>query len=86
VLFPLSLWLIAATAGAPSNRRERRHPDESPARRWATTQQTAEHLGVTTRFIRKMTATGRLRRYTLGGVIRYDLAEVDDALIPGGDA
>jgi excisionase family DNA binding protein len=80
------LWLIA-TAVAPSNRRGRRHPDEDLPRRWATIKQTAEHLGVTTRTVRQMTADGRLVRYTLGArVIRYDLREVDAALVAGGDA
>jgi excisionase family DNA binding protein len=61
---------------APSNRRDRRHP------RWATVEQTAEHLGVTGRTVRQMTADGRLTRYTLGRrIIRYDLNEVDDALL-----
>jgi excisionase family DNA binding protein len=53
-------------------------------RRWATTKQTAEYIGITTRTVRAMVADGRLRQYSLGKrVTRFDLAEVDLAMTGG---
>jgi excisionase family DNA binding protein len=76
---PLLLWLIA-TAVAPSNRRGRRHPDQTDGspRRWATIAETAEYLRVSDRAVRLMLADGRLTSYRLGPrIVRIDLAEVD---------
>ncbi|GAB3228205.1 excisionase family DNA-binding protein [Mycolicibacterium hippocampi] len=57
------------------------------ARRWASIQESAEHLGVTDRTIRQMIADGRLRGYRSGGrLIRLDLNEVDAAMQPFGGA
>jgi excisionase family DNA binding protein len=56
-----------------------------PGCRWATTKETAEYLGVTTRTLALMVADGRLRKYYLGSrIIRFDLNQVDAALIGGG--
>lgn len=56
-------------------------------RRWASIQESAEHLGVTDRTIRQMIADGRLRGYRSGGrLIRLDLNEVDAAMQPFGGA
>lgn len=56
-------------------------------RRWASIQQTAEHLDVTDRTVRQMIADGRLRGYRNGHkVIRLDLNEVDAAMEPFGGA
>ncbi|GAA4296824.1 excisionase family DNA-binding protein [Mycobacterium paraffinicum] len=72
LLFPL----LVAAATAPSNR---------PGRRWANVTQTARYLGISPRGLRLMVADGRLRQYQLGDrVRRFDLNEVDDALINGG--
>jgi excisionase family DNA binding protein len=63
---------------SPGNRRSRRHP------RWATTKETAKYLSITVQGVRGMRADGRLRGYYLGRrMLRFDLNEVDDALIPG---
>jgi excisionase family DNA binding protein len=60
---------------------------ETIARRWASIQESAEHLGVTTRTIRQMIADGRLRGYRAGGrLVRLDLNEVDAAMRPFGGA
>jgi len=78
-----------ATTPTPANRRARRHPDQEikAGRRWATTQEAADHLGVTTRTIRAMLADGRLRGYRSGTrLVRVDLNEVDAALKPFGGA
>lgn len=57
------------------------------ARRWASIQTCAEHLGVTDRTIRQMVADGRLRGYRSGDrLIRLDLNEVDAAMQPFGGA
>jgi excisionase family DNA binding protein len=82
---------VNATAVAPSNRRNRRHPHDvngGRGRRWASTKQTADHLQVTVRTVRLMVADGRLTKYRLGPrVVRFDLDEVDAAMTPaGGDA
>ncbi|MCH5645361.1 excisionase family DNA-binding protein [Gordonia sp. ABSL49_1] len=56
-------------------------------RRWASIQQTADHLGVTSRTVRSMIADGRLRGYRNGHkVIRVDLNEVDASMTPFGGA
>jgi excisionase family DNA binding protein len=56
-------------------------------RRWATYQQTADYLGVTTRTIRQMVEDGRLTQYSLGPrVVRFDLGEVDAAMTPKASA
>lgn len=62
------------------NRDERRQP-----RRYATLAQAAEYLGVTDRTIRQMIADGRLTGYRSGGrLVRIDLNELDDAMVPFG--
>ena len=54
-------------------------------RRWASINDTAEHLGVTERTVRQMIVDGRLIGYRLGPkFIRLDLDEVDAALTPYG--
>jgi excisionase family DNA binding protein len=63
-----------------SNRRERR-------RRYATMQETAEYIGVTSRTVRQMVADGRLTAYRCGSrLVRLDLDEVDAAMQPFGGA
>ena len=57
----------------------------TPARRWASITETAEHVGVSTRSIRQWIADGRLKAYRNGGegsLIRLDLAEVDASFTP----
>lgn len=62
------------------NRRLRRHP------RWATTQETAEHLRITAKGVRSAFRDGRLRGYRLGPrILRFDLNEVDDAMRADGE-
>ncbi|MCV7176160.1 excisionase family DNA-binding protein [Mycolicibacterium sphagni] len=77
----------STTEHVPSNRRERRHP-ETGRRRWATLEQSAGYLGVTSRTIRQMIADGRLTGYRNGSrIIRVDLNEIDDKLMqPFGGA
>jgi excisionase family DNA binding protein len=58
------------------------HP---PARRWASINESAAYLDVTTRTIRVMIADGRLRAYRSGRrIVRLDLNEVDAAMQPVG--
>ncbi|MBY4573980.1 DNA-binding protein [Gordonia paraffinivorans] len=62
-------------------------PTTDQPRRWATLQQVADHLNVTTRTVRAMVADGRLRGYRNGRkLIRIDLNEVDAAMRPMGGA
>jgi hypothetical protein len=69
------LFLVAKNKSQPLSTANGQRP------RWATTKQTADHLAVTGRTVRQMTADGRLVRYTLGPrIIRYDLNEVDAAM------
>lgn len=59
----------------------------SAKRRWASIQDTAEHIGVTDRTIRQMIADGRLTGYRNGTrLIRLDLNEVDATMRPVGGA
>ncbi len=54
-------------------------------RNWVTQAYVANHLGVSTRTVRDMTADGRLTGYRLGKrFVRYDLSEIDAALQPYG--
>lgn len=54
-------------------------------RRYGSTQQAADYLGVTTRTIRQMIADGRLTGYRSGTrLVRVDLNELDDAMRPFG--
>ncbi|MEH3141181.1 MAG: excisionase family DNA-binding protein [Mycobacterium kyogaense] len=70
----------AHTLSRTFNRDERRQP-----RRYATLAQAAEYLGVTDRTIRQMIADGRLTGYRSGGrLVRIDLNELDDAMVPFG--
>ena len=64
---------------AGPNRRARRHPElAAGARRWASVQDVADHLGVTDRTVRQMIADGRITGYRNGRrLIRIDLNEVD---------
>jgi excisionase family DNA binding protein len=49
-------------------------------RRWASTKQVAEYLGITERTVRLMVSDGRLVQYSLGPrIVRFDLNEVDAA-------
>jgi len=58
---------------------------EAPKRNWVTQAFVANHLGVTTRTVRDMTADGRLVGYRLNQkFVRYDLNEVDAAMQPFG--
>jgi excisionase family DNA binding protein len=51
-------------------------------RRWASTRETAAHLGVTVRTVRQMVADGRLTQYSLGQrCVRFDLNEVDASFV-----
>ena len=61
-------------------------PNAKPKRRrWASINDTAEHLDVTERTVRQMIADGRLTGYRIGArFIRLDLDEVDAAMIPFG--
>ena len=72
---------------AAPNRRARRESGQK-TRRWASVNDTAEHLGVCDRTIRLMIADGRLRAYRNGPrLVRLDLNEVDAAMTShGGDA
>lgn len=75
----------------PANRRARKHPAEAQkaagSRRWASIQQTAEYIGVTTRTVRQMIADSRLTGYRNGKrLVRVDLNEVDAAMQPFGGA
>lgn len=59
----------------------------TPARRWASIKEAADHLGVTDRTIRQMIQDGRLRGYRAGKkLVRVDLNELDSALLPFGGA
>ena len=64
----------------------RKIPDPAPPRprRWASKQKTAEHLGVSERTVGYMVADGRLTGYRLGRTIRFDLNEIDDAMVAFG--
>jgi len=54
-------------------------------RRYGSTQQAADYLGVTTRTIRQMIADGRLTGYRSGTrLVRVDLNEIDAAMRPFG--
>jgi excisionase family DNA binding protein len=56
-----------------------------PRRRFVTPAEAAEYLGVTPRTIRQMIADGRLTGYRSGTrLVRLDLNEVDDAMVPFG--
>ena len=61
-------------------------PSVKPTRRrWASINDTAEHLDVTERTVRQMIADGRLTGYRLSPkFIRLDLDEVDAAMVPFG--
>lgn len=70
----------------------RQHRPKSPrikvARRWATLDAGAEHLGVSTKTLRNWIADGRLPGYRSGPrLIRVDLNELDALMQPlRGDA
>ena len=56
-------------------------------RRWASTKQVAEYLGIIERTVRLMVADGRLTAYYLGSrIVRFDLNEVDAAMTPKASA
>lgn len=58
-----------------------------PERRWASMQQAADHIGVTTRTIRQMITDGKVRGYRINArLYRVDLNEIDAALQPFGGA
>lgn len=64
----------------PPNRAARRHP-----RRYASQQEAADYIGVTSRTIRQMIADGRLTGYRSGSrLVRVDLNELDEAMTPFG--
>lgn len=53
----------------------------APARRWATTSETAEYLGCGERTVRRMIASGHIRAYRVNArLLRIDLNEADDAI------
>lgn len=57
----------------------------TPTRRYASPQQAADYLGVTTRTIRQMIADGRLTGYRASTrLVRVDLNEIDAAMQPYG--
>jgi excisionase family DNA binding protein len=60
--------------------------DKTPGRRrYATSTEAAEYLGVTTRTIRQMVADGRLIAYRNGKrLVRYDLNQIDATMQPFG--
>jgi excisionase family DNA binding protein len=75
------------TASAGTNRLNRRHPDKSPGRRYASLKEAAEYIGVTHRTIRQWIAEGRIDGYRINArLIRVDLNEVDAAMQPFGGA
>ncbi len=55
-------------------------PDTVLPRRWATKYETAAHLKCSPRSVVRMKAAGHIRGYRVGGLVRYDLNEVDQAL------
>ena len=60
-----------------------------PARRWATLELGAEHIGVSVKTMRRMLAAGEIPGYRVGKrqAIRVDLNELDAAMSPlRGDA
>lgn len=72
-------------------RQSRRHTKEAEraafTRRWASIQDTAQYLSVTTRTVRQMVSDGRLIAYRSGArLVRLDLNEVDSAMQPFGGA
>ena len=60
-------------------------PRKDSERNWVTQAYVANHLGVTTRTVRDMTADGRITGYRIGErFVRYDLNEIDAAMKPYG--
>ena len=62
-------------------------PHEEPhrIRRYARIGEAAEYIGVADRTVRQMIADGRLTGYRSGGkIVRVDLNELDDAMVPFG--
>lgn len=62
---------------------------QKPARRWATLEHGAEHIGVSVKTMRRMLAAGEIPGYRVGKrqAIRVDLNELDAAMQPvRGDA
>jgi excisionase family DNA binding protein len=67
-------------------RRQKTDPAPPRPRRWASRQKTAEHLGVAERTVTSMATDGRITAYRLGRTVRFDLNEIDDAMLPFGGA
>ena len=62
-------------------------PTVAPARKWVSTKQIAEHLGVSDRTVREKIARGEFTGYRLNArFVRLDLNEVDAAMRPFGGA
>lgn len=54
-------------------------------RRWATGPEVADYIHVSLRTVREMAAQGAITGYRFGPrLIRYDLNEVDAAMVPSG--
>uniref|UniRef100_A0A8H2JHV5 DNA-binding protein n=1 Tax=Mycolicibacterium mucogenicum DSM 44124 TaxID=1226753 RepID=A0A8H2JHV5_MYCMU len=50
----------------------------APTPRWATKEQAAQHIGVSTKTLIRWADTGRVRRHRFGPrLIRFDLNEID---------
>ena len=67
-----------------TSRRKKAEPEAPRPRRWASRQETAEHLGVSERTVTYMAADGRVTGYRLGRTIRFDLNEIDASMLPFG--
>ncbi len=56
----------------------------SSPRRWATKDQAAQHIGVHINTIDRWRNQGRITTYQVGGVIRFDLDQIDAILAASG--
>ena len=52
-------------------------------REWRSPQGIADHYGVTRRTVEKWNRAGWIRSYRMGGVVRYDLHEVEAVFTSG---
>lgn len=60
-------------------------PPEPPLPRWATREEAAAHLGVHITTLIRMVNRGELTRYTVGGVSRYNLNDIDALFLANAD-
>ena len=59
----------------------------TPVRRWASSAEAMAYLGVSKPTLYKIPADGRITAYRAGPrLIRYDLNEIDAAMVPSGGA